>query len=389
MRCAREIVDLAALLTAVAAALGCETTHPGAKHVPAADKATQVVAARLEQVHGDVRWQAAASGAWQPAPVRQALQPDDGVQTMEGARATVRFVADNARLTLGPLTTLRIPRQAPTVTRVEHVTGQLVAHLRRTNERHRMEVQLPPGTLVLDETAGDGASKELTAQVDVQDEQTRISMIEGGGRLERRSGKPIKLQEAHYVKLDAHGSLLDSGRVGPTVQPVAPKDGTTLQTRGPVEFQWTPLDDPVQSYQLTVQPDQGAPRAIEVGADRGNATIVLPAGHYMWTVRGVKDGDALPAAAPRSLEVRIDRIPPELTLDSPSPGVDVSTPTVRVAGRTEPGASVDVNGEPVHVGADGRFAVDEPVAKGLSNVVVRARDPAGNEHAVSRAVVRE
>ena len=80
--------------------------------------------------------------------------------------------------------------------------------------------------------------------------------------------------------------------------------------------------------------------------------------------------------------------PPPLALRSPAAGQVVSGRSVRVAGQTEIGARVEVDGRPIRVGADGSFSVDHPVQIGVSNIVVRATDEAGNARAIPRPVLR-
>jgi uncharacterized protein YfaP (DUF2135 family) len=89
------------------------------------------------------------------------------------------------------------------------------------------------------------------------------------------------------------------------------------------------------------------------------------------------------------LTVEIDRTPPPLELASPRAGVSVASGTVRVAGTAEPGAVVEVNGEPAAVAADGTFSMELAIPRGLTNVVVRAMDAAGNARTVARTVLRE
>jgi len=54
-------------------------------------------------------------------------------------------------------------------------------------------------------------------------------------------------------------------------------------------------------------------------------------------------------------------------------------PTVRVAGLTNPGAELTVNGIDVHVGADGRFSLNLSLNKGVNTITLIATTPYDEE----------
>lgn len=342
----------------------------------------EIATATLHRVHGDVRHRAARSASWAPARIGQSLHPADAVQTMADSRATVRFARDAALAELGPSTTLRIPEQAPEVARLTHVSGRLVARVDRPGDR-RLEVELPPGTLVLGDSSASGGVVE--ARLDVGAERTEIAMVQGHARLDRRGAAPLDISDDHFVALDADGAVLDTGRLGGSAVSLAPSDGESVTTRATVRFEWEALDG-VSRYRLGVRGTDG----IELSrlVDETHAELALESGSYEWTVRGVVDGEPLPASPARALVVSIDRSAPVLTLTSPRAGDSVRGP-VLVLGRTEPGARVWVADSPVAVRDDGTFEARHSVPPGLVNVVVRASDALGNSRVVSRSVLRE
>ncbi len=71
-----------------------------------------------------------------------------------------------------------------------------------------------------------------------------------------------------------------------------------------------------------------------------------------------------------------DDTPPELDLDD----VKSYGSIFIVAGRSEPGAQIEINGEPVKVAADGAFTKTVQLSKeGWSFIEIKARDSWGNE----------
>jgi hypothetical protein len=83
-------------------------------------------------------------------------------------------------------------------------------------------------------------------------------------------------------------------------------------------------------------------------------------------------------------EVRIRRRPPALSATTPVAPLSFDVP---VSGRSESGATILVDGEPVAVAADGSFSAD--VSAGLlpRDVRVEATDRVGNRRALTISVV--
>ncbi|MBE3583855.1 MAG: N-acetylmuramoyl-L-alanine amidase [Limnochordaceae bacterium] len=85
-----------------------------------------------------------------------------------------------------------------------------------------------------------------------------------------------------------------------------------------------------------------------------------------------------------------DREPPSLEITEPQPGLVTRESQVTLAGQTEPGARVTVDGQPVTVGEDGRFAtVIQLTADGTRTINVVATDAAGNQAKVAVRITRD
>ncbi|MGE5482873.1 MAG: N-acetylmuramoyl-L-alanine amidase [Bacteroidota bacterium] len=86
----------------------------------------------------------------------------------------------------------------------------------------------------------------------------------------------------------------------------------------------------------------------------------------------------------------LDQEPPALTINSPEPGLITNQSEVVVAGETEAGAVVTVDGQTVAVDTDGRFQHRvQLTADGSRYINVQARDSAGNQAEVTLRVVRD
>jgi hypothetical protein len=87
------------------------------------------------------------------------------------------------------------------------------------------------------------------------------------------------------------------------------------------------------------------------------------------------------------IDITLDTVPPKLELDLP--GDVVSTSSLEIKGKTEPGAEVMINNEAVRVDSDGNFKKTVELNDGTNLITVLAKDSAGNEVKVTRAINRE
>jgi hypothetical protein len=79
---------------------------------------------------------------------------------------------------------------------------------------------------------------------------------------------------------------------------------------------------------------------------------------------------------------------PFVAVASPMDGVTVEEEAVDVSGRVEPETTVWVNQREATVSERGTFSLSMPLEMGPNTIVVRARDSAGRETTVERAVSR-
>ena len=107
-----------------------------------------------------------------------------------------------------------------------------------------------------------------------------------------------------------------------------------------------------------------------------NATFTLKEGPNSIGVALIADRDVVAAS---SYNVVLDRTPPTMTLTQPAPGGTVDAKNIVVAGTTEPGSTITVNGRIVVLTPEGAFLDSFSANPGSVTVNVVARDRAGNE----------
>jgi len=107
-----------------------------------------------------------------------------------------------------------------------------------------------------------------------------------------------------------------------------------------------------------------------------NATLTLKEGANTIAVALIADRDVVAAS---SYSVVLDRTPPTMTLTQPVAGSTVDAKNVVVAGTTEPGSTITVNGRIVVITPEGAFTDSFSATPGSLPITVVARDRAGNE----------
>lgn len=367
------------------AACGEDTPVAPADPVGAPEAAPLPPMARVVAVSGDVRVRRAGSAGWVAASAGDALLPGDAVQTLGDSRAAVRFGEGGVTSQLEPGTTIRMPARDEHVTRLTHLAGRLIARVTPGQEGSHLEVELPPGTLVLAATPG-ATGEQVEARIDVSDTQTNIAMVRGAGRLRRPHGDVLEVPSERFVTVAPSGEVLARGWSGRGALALEPAAAASVRTRSEVTFRWSEVGG-ASGYVLRIVGPDGAARELPMAETV--ARVALQAGAHRWTVSATIDGEPTQPSDERAFTVDLDRVAPTLELRTPTPGQRIAGAVLMVDGRTEPGARLDVDGDPVAVAPDGTFHATRSIARGLAQVIFRVHDDLGNVRVVSRTVVRQ
>ncbi|MBM4247971.1 MAG: right-handed parallel beta-helix repeat-containing protein [Euryarchaeota archaeon] len=102
----------------------------------------------------------------------------------------------------------------------------------------------------------------------------------------------------------------------------------------------------------------------------------------------IKAVDAAGNVFQRARRVVLDTTAPVLELSSPAPGSTTSATMVYLVGRTDPDATLTVNGVELEVGFGGSFSGELELGAGKNPIVVRAQDPLGNLRELELNVTR-
>jgi len=222
-----------------------------------------------------------------------------------------------------------------------------------------------------------------------------IRMFRGSGRVETKTGVKIELGSSEAVRVDS------TGKAGPKVTlpetPVLLAPPYDAEISYPVPSQATTLlawKDVAAAAGYHFQIDYSLHFNRPIVDRRGwKATSIelrgLDPGKYYWRVAAIdKDGSSGDFAAFARFAVTTSGrgsagAPPPLTLQS----LKLRTTILQIKGRTEPGATLAVNGQRVDVQGDGSFnefiTLDKP---GKQEVVIRATGINGGVREIRRPV---
>lgn len=367
----------------VCALAACEEPtddRPAVTAAPAAAARLSPPVARLARVEGDVRVRRAGSTQWVPIDERATLGADDVVQAMDSGSAQIVMVASGATLALRPSTTLQIPRPSNDPLRV---SGRMVVRVSATTTAAELRLQLPPGVLLL--RAEPQGEPVVEATVDVSATRSAVEMVEGTATVTPDRGAAIPLGRRAWARFRADGTLEEQGIAGPTPTLLAPLPDETVRTAGFVDLSWEPLAG-ATGYSVEIRTADTIRR---LDTPRSTIRTRFASGDYEWTVRGEHAGEAWPTPPRRLLHVEVDDRPPTLAIVAPLDHAKVTGPNVRFTVRSEPAAMISIGSYRGQADARGNFSIDVAIARGLSNLVISARDDLGNERRVSRSLVWE
>ena len=198
------------------------------------------------------------------------------------------------------------------------------------------------------------------------------------------------------VNAIGEGALSDVTSATPAAAPAAPR---SLQATADVEraaLLWLPpLSDggsPVTSYRLYRGTAPGSLAALaEIASGTSFTDAPLGAGvTYYYEVTAVNARGEGPASSQVSVTPFApgDTTAPDLVITSPSTDLTRQS-QVTVAGWTEVGATVTVNGGPVAVAGDGTFSIPVPLVEGANTILVTATDPSANSRSATISITMD
>lgn len=338
--------------------------------------------AQFISVQGGVEFRSGETGEWEAARSRITLRSGDYVKTGSSGSAELMFL-DGTLYTVRPNTLFAVTRTRP----AGGGTGEQSIRMEygwvnlNTSQRGGT-VSTPYAEARVEQQS------EASVSYDQSTASSRFAALRGGMQVATAGGATRSLQ-AMQQAIGTAGKISEAKAVAPAPGLLQPLDGAELNpsTTKQLELAWEAVPG-VLRYALQVSRNRlFVDNVIDVdNRTKTRATLgVRGEGTFLWRVAAVSK-DGLPGAWSAARELRLsaheagadsaDKAPPTLELED----VKSYGSLFIVAGRTQPGNTVLVNGEAVTVEADGTFTKTVQVTtEGWSFVEVRARSGQGVE----------
>lgn len=348
-----------------------------------------VEVARFTALEGRVRVKARGQEVWMAAKDSVPLRTGDIVQTEAKSAAEITFFSGNV-VRVRPESVVYIGESAAASTAAWRLQSGKV----NFEAQQRTEISTP--------TVRTTAANKAAGNIDVGDAgDTGVKIFKGSAQVATRQGATVTLNENEAVQVDA------LGRAGPKLNLPGPPTLVSPEPRAEIPYSappepttrlvWNPVPA-AQSYRVAMDFNViQANLLLSAALDKPGITDTseplegLDPGKYFWRVAAVSKEGLEGAFSKVTFFSVVKPLAPSPTPPVSGPlsltvePVEVLAGALQVKGRTDPGATVTVDGYPIRVLADGSFS--EFIKRTERTVVVvRATGPDGQVAEQTRAV---
>lgn len=358
--------------------------------------AATVTTARFTRLEGSVKVKAVGTFEWVTGDNRMVLKKNDLVRTGAGSAAEITFF-DGTVVQVRPdsLITIEETSEDPSTKRRRVAWRVSSGEVNFQTVRYNVpgsatEVSTP----TVRGTVGENAAANIRV---AETGDSDIRLFRGTARTETKTGQKVDLGANEALKVDAAGKAGAKVPLPPTPVLMFPQHQAEISYLDPTKattlFGWKSVPDATE-YHLMVDTTAFFNRPF---VDRKGIKDVsqeirgLEEGKYYWRVAAIaRDGTEGSFADFWRFNVTKPKqaaasggTPPPLAIDL----LDVRTNILQIKGRTEPGASLTVNGQRVDVQSDGTFNEFITLEKlGRQQVVVRATGLNGGVNEQKRTI---
>jgi hypothetical protein len=353
--------------------------------------------ARFRTLEGSVKVKPVGTFEWVPATTSTVLRKSDLVRTGTGSAAEIAFF-DGTIVHVRPdsLITIEETAEDPSTKQRKvawHISSGEVNFqtVRRSAAGSAAEISTPTVRTTAGEQTEGGIRVAESGDSDVR-------IWKGSGQVETRTGEKVSLGPAEAVAVDANGKAAPKKVLPPVPTLLAPPHQAEITypdpSRATTMLAWKSVPG-ATSYHVMLDYSAYFNRPI---VDRGGITDSsvqlqgLDTGKYYWRVAAIDKEGVEGAYSEFARFTVVRRGGPGGAGGPPPPLVilelELRTNILQIKGRTEPGATVTVNGQRVDVQTDGSFNEFITLDKaGRQTVVVRATGLAGGVTEQRRQVV--
>ena len=355
----------------------------GPKASPPPPPTSVEIGARFLKVEGSVQVKRAGTLEWNSATLAVVLRQNDLVRTGSGAMAEIRL-ADGGVINVRPDSLLTILESSQNPISREQRTALAIQSGEANFQTAARGV--PGSTTISTPTVRATAERDTTGNIQVAEGgATGLRIFRGQGAAETRAGQKIAIAANQAVNVDAEGAAGPTLSLPTVPQLTAPPNQTEITYRtlaGDLTLlMWNPVAG-ASGYRVMV--DFGPSFARPLYDRRVTRTTqmelrTLDAGSYYWKVAAL-GGEGAEGAFSDPWRFTLAKAPPvaasapQLVIEA----AELKGNVLHVRGRTEPGASLSLDGQRLEVQGDGSF--NEFVAFGGAagtTVVVKATGVGG------------
>jgi hypothetical protein len=357
------------------------TRNTPAVTAPAGTPPATVTTARFSILEGNVKVKTVGTFEWVNADRAMVLRKSDLVRTGPGAAAEITFF-DGTLVHVRPdsLITIEETSEDPSTKRRRvawHISsGEVQFNAPRpTAGGSEREISTPTLRTTTREAAAGGVAVQESGE-------SSVKLYTGTARVETRTGDTVQLEANTQLKVDAAGKAGTPQSLPQVPVLLAPQHQAEITYQDPARattlLLWKPVPG-ATGYHVMLDYNAyfNRPLVDRAGIVEPSVEVRgLDAGKYYWRVAAVaKDG--VEGSFSEFARFTVSRPPgggrgtgdpPPLVIDS----IEVRQNILQVRGRTEPGATLTVNGQRVDVAADGAFNefIQLPAEKPGRQVVV-------------------
>ena len=375
-----RVLAMVGLLAVAGGLLYVVTGGDGSAPPPPVPEGTKDVTAEFEQIQGNVKTRAVGGLDWKTAVNTVPLRRSDLVRTYPASSAEIKFF-DETRVSVRPDSLITIEETTQPSGNAKgrvswRVSSGEINYETKDNRGGLAEAVTPTFRLALE---GNSAGTMRVSESGL----TSVAQLAGVANIETKTGQKIRLAANEGLRVDA------TGKAGPKqVLPDAPilngpTNGTVSLPEGaPFSLSWSAATG---AYAYRVVAELAGAVVFDRDSVRGTA-VQIPAvtrGDFTFRVAGLTE-DGVSGRFSKSMKVTVTRTAAPVVRAAPAPvlvieAFEARSNVLRIAGKTDPGARLTVNGDPVAVRPDGSFREFVTLARRDTGqrVVIRATSPAG------------
>ena len=336
--------------------------------------------ARFVNLDGRVQVKRVNSVQWADADYRATLDKGDLVQTGSDGAARIEF-ADGTTYTVKPDTLVTVEensmgRDRPTSVAVRISTGEV-----NLTTPNWPSPDSKAAVSVEDATASVHQNSRASVKSDPAKNEHEITVLAGGADVQRGE-EHVELTPWEKASFASGGPVTKSNVLAPpelssplNLQPLIVSDPKATA----VHFEWKPVAE-AQFYTLRISATSMFTKMLAERKITGNSADVtgLDAGDYFWNVTAT---DAKKRTSNPSDSFKFTLVAQgksqEMLLEVE--GTQMHGRVAEIIGRTEPGAALIINGQPVaNIASDGRFRhFTEPLQPGSQTMVITGQNRRG------------